>query len=105
MGVQISNKITYFLCQQALLQISSKITDCLWAGNGRDAVSSGCAEIQQDHVLAVSGQWERRSQHVQDHVLAVVKQWEKLCQQVLLQISSKITDFLWASDGQDGVSR
>jgi hypothetical protein len=49
--------------------------------------SAGCsAAIEQDHVLPVGGIWERQSQRV------------------VLQLSSKITYFLWAGDGRDGVS-
>jgi hypothetical protein len=93
-----------------VVQLSSKITYQLWAGNGRDGVSGwfcsyparsrtnygramgetesagGGVAIQQDHVLAVGGRWKRRSQRA------------------VVQLSSEITYFLWAGDGSQGVS-
>jgi uncharacterized protein (UPF0147 family) len=96
--------------QCVVLQLSSKITYSLLASDGRDRVSAwfcnyparsrtscwramgetesvrGSATIQQDHVLPVGERWERQSQ----------------C--VVLQLSSKITYKLLASDGRDRVS-
>ena len=46
----------------------------------------GCAGIEEDHVLPVSGGWAIRSE----------------C--VVVQVSSKITYRLWAGDGRYGVS-
>src|SRR5258707_917718 len=94
--------------QFVVVQLSSKITYILWAGDGRDGVSSslcsyrarsrtfcgraigetesvrGCAAIEQDHVHSVGGRWARRSQFV------------------VVQRSGKITYKLWAGDGRDG---
>jgi len=48
-----------------------------------EAESEGCcAAIQQDHVLSVGRRWEKRSQRV------------------VMEVSSKITYFLWADDGE-----
>jgi len=57
---------------------------------GKTESGGCCVAIRQDDVLSVGGRWERRNQ------------------QVVLQLSSKITHFLyflWAGDGRDGVSR
>jgi hypothetical protein len=67
------------------------------------------ATIQQDHVLAVGERWETESVRgsatiQQDHVHAVGERWERRTQCVVLQLSSKITYSLLASDGRDRVS-
>jgi hypothetical protein len=92
------------------VQLSTKITYQLWAGDGLDRVSRllcnyravsrmryrramgemesvcGCAAIETYHVLSVGGRWERGSQ----------------C--VILKPSSDITYLLWADNGRDEIS-
>jgi hypothetical protein len=53
---------------------------------GETESTGGRAAIQQDHIHAVGGRWERRSQRV------------------VLQLSNNTTYFLWAGDVKDGVS-
>ena len=73
------------LSQCVVVQLWSKITYRLWAGNGRDGVSACCATMEQGHVPAVGESRARRSE----------------CG--VVQLSSKVTYKLWAGDGH-GVS-
>ena len=92
------------------MQVSSKITYKLWAGDGRDGISTwlcmrrgrsrtncgramgetesvpGCACIEEDHIQAGGGRWARR----------------RVC--VSVHASRKITYRLGVDDERDGVS-
>jgi hypothetical protein len=92
------------------VQLSSKITYFLWAGDGRDEVSgSFCSYRARSHTLCRWVMGETKSAGCsaaikQDHVLPVGGRWERRSQRVVLQLSSKITYFLWVGDGRDKVS-
>jgi hypothetical protein len=116
------------------VQLSTKITYQLWAGDGLDRVSrllcnyraisrtryrramgemesvGGCAAIEKYHVLSVGGRWERGSQRV---ILKLSSDITYLLwadngrdknQWVVVQLSSEIKYCLWEGDGRDGVS-
>jgi len=112
---QLSNKITYQLCAgdgrdgvSGLL--SSKIMYILWAGDGRDGVGGlFCSYRARSRTFCGREMGETESANCftaieQDHVLSVGGRWESRSQRGVLQLSSKITNSLWARDGRNGVS-
>ena len=95
--------------QRMVLQLSSKITYELLASDRRDRVSAWfCDYRARLHTNCWRVMGETESVHgsatiTQDHVQAGGR-WERHSQCAVLQLSSKITYRLLASDGRDRVS-
>jgi hypothetical protein len=96
--------------QCVVLQPSNKITYFLRAGDRRDRVNAWfCSYLARSRTSCGQTMGETESMCdsaaiQQDHVLAVGGRWEIPSQCMGLQLSNKITYFLWAGDGRDIVN-
>jgi hypothetical protein len=95
--------------QCVVRQLFSKITHLLWVGDGRYRVSAWVSNYptrSRTSCGQAMGETESMCDSAviqQDHILAVGGRWEIPSQCMGLQLSNKITYFLWAGNGRDSM--